>query len=498
MTRLVPLLCACLFAMAIAVVLLTPDSHSEETTAQPARAEFAGWPKPDVALLITGQQHGYIEPCGCTGLDNQKGGLARRDALLQQLTTQRGWNVVPMDAGNQVRRIGRQAEQKYQSTVNALRLMGYRAVGLGPDDLRLSAGELVYPIVAMTDEEGQSDIFVSANANALGFVRPYRILETGGMKIGVTTVVGQAGIEGVTQAEISTKAPVDGLREAVTAIKTAGCDFCVVMALADQEETAELAKQVSGIDLIVAADGIGEPKFQPTAIPGTSTEMIQTGAKGMYVGVVGLYRGQAPRMRYQRVALDARFSDSRRILDNMKEYQTVLKQLGLDDLGLKPVKHIAGKFAGSQACGDCHTQAYEKWLETPHSHATKSIAEPTERSEIPRHFDPECLSCHVTGWNPQAYFPYETGYVDLVNSAHLHGNGCENCHGPGLAHVQAESGDGDFTEAQILQLRKQMQLPLEKAEAKCLECHDLDNSPDFHKQGAFEEYWEAIKHPWRD
>jgi hypothetical protein len=226
--------------------------------------------------------------------------------------------------------------------------------------------------------------------------------------------------------------------------------------------------------------------------------MIQTGAKGMYVGVVGLYRGQAPRMRYQRVPLDGRFTDSRRILENMKEYQSVLKELGLANLGLKPVKHVAGKFAGSESCGDCHTQAYEKWLETPHAHATTSIAEPTERSEIPRHYDPECLSCHVTGWNPQAYFPYETGYLDLEQSAHLHGNGCENCHGPGLAHVQAESGDGDFTDVQKLKLREQMRLPLEKAEAKCLECHDLDNSPDFHHEGAFEKYWEAVKHPWRD
>jgi hypothetical protein len=496
MTRLVSLLCACLIAILGATFVLPLDSQSDESA--PARAEFAGWPKPDVVLMITGQQHGYIEPCGCTGLDNQKGGLARRDALLQQLTAERGWNVVPLDAGNQVRRIGRQAEQKYQSTINALRIMGYRAIGLGPDDLRLSVGELVYPIVAVTDDQGQSDLFVSANANPLGFVRPFRIVESGGMKIGVTTVVGAAELKRVTQDEITTEAPEEGLRKAVMGIQAAGVDFCVVMALTDQDEAAAMAKQVPGIDLIVAADGVGEPKFQVTPVPGTSTQMIQTGAKGMYVGVVGLYRGQAPRMRYQRVPLDGRFTDSRRILENMKEYQSVLKELGLANLGLKPVKHVAGKFAGSESCGDCHTQAYEKWLETPHAHATTSIAEPTERSEIPRHYDPECLSCHVTGWNPQAYFPYETGYLDLEQSAHLHGNGCENCHGPGLAHVQAESGDGDFTDVQKLKLREQMRLPLEKAEAKCLECHDLDNSPDFHHEGAFEKYWEAVKHPWRD
>src|SRR5687767_14908328 len=40
------------------------------------------WPKPKAALFLTGRQNGYLEPCGCTGLANQKGGLARRHTLL--------------------------------------------------------------------------------------------------------------------------------------------------------------------------------------------------------------------------------------------------------------------------------------------------------------------------------------------------------------------------------------------------------------------------------
>jgi len=36
------------------------------------------------------------------------------------------------------------------------------------------------------------------------------------------------------------------------------------------------------------------------------------------------------------------------------------------------------------------------------------------------------------------------------------------------------------------------------AHDKCIECHDEDNSPDFHKDGAFEKYWKEIEHPWKD
>jgi hypothetical protein len=39
---------------------------------------------------------------------------------------------------------------------------------------------------------------------------------------------------------------------------------------------------------------------------------------------------------------------------------------------------------------------------------------------------------------------------------------------------------------------------LAKAEQKCKECHDLDNSPDFHATGAFEKYWKEIEHKGLD
>jgi hypothetical protein len=450
-----------------------------------------------VVLVVSGQQFGYIEPCGCTGLTNQKGGLARRDTMLEQLQTQRGWNVVPLDAGNQVGRIGAQAGIKYQFTINALRQMKYRVVGFGPDDLRLPVGELLAAITASTNDQGQSDLFVSANVDALGFVAPYRVIESGGLKIGVTCVLGEEARAKVTQDELQTRPTEDALREAIERMKAERCDVTVCLAQAADEDCRKLAQAVPGIDLMVAAAGVGEPRYQAEPIPGTRTAMIQAGLKGMYLGVVGVYKSGRPRLRYQRVALDARFEDSRRMLDNLAQYQGVLKEKGLAGLGLRPVPHVRGQFAGSESCGDCHVRAYEKWLETPHAHATDSIAHPTERSNIARHFDPECLSCHVTGWNPQGYYPYISGYVDLDQSKLLHGNGCENCHGPGKAHVEAENG-GDFSEQDVQRLRQQMHVELSKSEQSCMECHDLDNSPDFHLPNAFQKYWEPIKHPWRD
>ncbi|MEZ6090869.1 MAG: hypothetical protein R3C05_23175 [Pirellulaceae bacterium] len=111
------------------------------------------WPKPHTVLFLTGEQHGYIEPCGCTGLENQKGGLARRHTLLKQIESL-GWNVVPLDVGNQVRRYRQQAGIKFQTTVSALRKLGYQAVGFGPDDLKLDVGLLLSE--AATDRQSSA------------------------------------------------------------------------------------------------------------------------------------------------------------------------------------------------------------------------------------------------------------------------------------------------------------------------------------------------------
>ena len=49
-----------------------------------------GWEVPAAALLLTGEQHGYFEPCGCTL--GQSGGMTRRASLVRQLEA-RGWKV---------------------------------------------------------------------------------------------------------------------------------------------------------------------------------------------------------------------------------------------------------------------------------------------------------------------------------------------------------------------------------------------------------------------
>src|SRR3954453_17602701 len=94
---------------------------------------FENWPKPDVALVFSGEQNGYLEPCGCAGLENQKGGLKRRFTFLKQYR-EKGWNIVAMDLGGQEVRTGVQAIRKVDFSYAALMKMGYAVVGFGPGE----------------------------------------------------------------------------------------------------------------------------------------------------------------------------------------------------------------------------------------------------------------------------------------------------------------------------------------------------------------------------
>ncbi len=466
---------------------------------------FENWTVPQAALLISGEQWGFLEPCGCAGLENQKGGLSRRHTLIKVLG-EAGWPLGLLDLGGQVRRFGPQAEIKFRMAIGALTDIGYSTVGFGPQDLRLSTENLLGVVVNLPNSKSP---FVSANVDFgdLGelLTTPYRVLTLGNRRVGVTSILGPSYQRRINSPDVKFLDPAESLRPVVERLQ-AEADFLVLLAHATPEESQALARRFPQFQVVVTAGGADEPPREAERIPDTQTTLIEVGHKGMYVAILGLYDDEQMPVRYQRVPLDGRFADSDEMKQMMQRYQQELQTLGLTGLGLTSKQgstrpHPSGhKFIGSEACADCHTQAFEVWENSPHAHATQTLVD----LKPARHYDPECLSCHVTGWEPQRYFPFESGYLDLTKTAALRTNGCENCHGPAREHVLAETGEIDASDEEIAALRKALHMELVDGEAEgkvvgavtqnCLQCHDLDNSPDF----KFETYWKEVEHYGKD
>src|SRR3990172_9085172 len=292
---------------------------------------FEGWPDPKAALVITGRQEGYLEPCGCAGLDRLKGGLNRRYSMFRDLRS-RGWPVSGLDVGGLVEDSGPQAELKLQTTVNAMQVMNYDVIALGKTDLRFSAGNLIFA------GTGDQSPFVSANAALFGFdaaLTPQkRIVEVGGMKLGVTSVLGQKWQKEINNPDIELADPRAVLAKLLPELRQE-CDLVILLAHATEEESIELAHDFPSIDIVVTAGGPPEPPDQPQTIGGTKTMLVKVGEKGTHAVVLGLYDDPAQPVRYQRVPLDSRFAQSEEMRQLMEVYQDRLKDAGLEGLGTR-------------------------------------------------------------------------------------------------------------------------------------------------------------------
>ncbi|MGC3968238.1 MAG: multiheme c-type cytochrome [Pirellulales bacterium] len=455
---------------------------------------FHDWPAPKYSLVFTGDLSGYIEPCGCSGLENLKGGLSRRQTLLTQLAKQ-GWSPVPIDLGGQVRRVGvTQTEVKFQQTVKGLIDMGYVAIGFGADDLRMPAAALLG--AATEPYHDKTAAFTSANVALFAFdsgaTTRYRTTTVAGKKIGVTSVLADSFRQAISNDGVVTMPAEEALVEVVPQLVAEGCNQLVLLCYGTPAETEALVKKFPQFTLAVTAVGADEPPGDLRAVPGTRTGLIEVGKKGQHAIVLGFYDDPQKPVRYQRVPLDARFAESPAMKTLLVEYQDQLRIAGRENLGIHEkihprfdaAKQDIAKFVGSASCAKCHEGAYDVWKDSGHAHATETL----ERLDPPRQFDAECLSCHVTGWDPQQYVPFQTGFLDLLKTPQLTGNGCENCHGPGGGHVAAETGtDPQFRET----MRKLMHVSKQNVEqTTCIKCHDHDNSPSF----KFDEYWSQIEH----
>ena len=461
---------------------------------------FQGWTPPQFALLISGRQEGYLEPCGCAGLDRMKGGLSRRYSLCQQLRSDgwpKGsrlpWPLVAVDVGGQIKGHDQQAVFKFQATAEALAKMGYDAVGLGVGELQLPAGDVL--VAALDFAAAGQGRFVSANVGVLdepgkiAELPSKRIVLAGGRKIGITAVLGKGWQSQINNSGLQVSDPVAALPAVLADLKAERCDLLVLLSHASQQDSKALARQFRDFDVVVAAEGPPEPPNDKQYVPGTKTLLVTTGEKGMNVIVLGFYNDPQNPVRYQRVPLDSRFDTAPEITLVMRNYQAKLQNLmqGAPQKArpTHPRAELLGKFVGSQKCKECHEGSYKMWLKTPHAQAWETLK---SKTNPPRTFDPECISCHTVGWNTTQFFPYESGFQSEKETPQLINVGCESCHGPGEKHCLAEKGKDVVLQKQ---LEDAVTVTKEEAEKRqCFTCHDGDNSPDFD----FKTYWPRIVH----
>ncbi len=496
-----------------------------------------GWPKPDLVLLLSAQQHGYLLPCGCSR--PQVGGLERRYNLLRILED-KGWPVVAADLGDIPQIAGPaklpniQGIMKYKYSMMALKKMGYSAVSFGEYEAALELfrvlGEYALnepsPRVLAANLQGREDKYAGMVKDwepaheALGGKLPF--------KVGITAAIGPSVAElAIKDKEVQAQlgSTGDALKNVLKQMDKEKVELRLLlyqgspvhkMKGAELPEAQSVARAFPQFPIILCLDQSDEPSSYPIELKDTKgavqSRIISVGHKGKHVGVVGVYRtGKAAQpfeFRYQLIDLSEDFltpeaeAAKHPIIDLMEQYTRELKQQNfLGKYGqsrhplqaLDPVQGIAGMptYVGSEACRGCHKKAYDIWEKSAHSHAYQTLVDAKRPSN--RQYDAECIVCHTTG------FTYNSGFTNAEKTPQLKNVGCESCHGPGSLHVANK--DNEEWQARMNPWRapakedaEQKTKRLDRIDQFCQSCHDSENDVTWIGEKGFKSKWPKVEH----
>lgn len=490
---------------------------------------FPNWPvgqKPELVILVTGQQHNYEGPCGCT--EPQFGGLERRYNLFSQIRGL-GLSTVAVDLGD-IYYTGRhkeQAELKYRLSMKALGVMEYDAIAIGQEETRIP---LIEGLATTVLQNNFPYAMLGANiANKGDFpgldgsmIKNSRVVEPKGssLKVGIIGTIGREVEAAINKIDPSIKFIDNGkaIPAALEEIKPSNPDLRVLLYQGTEEEAKKLAQYIDAFDMIVCRSAGSEPPGQPVFAPAVNGQrprarIVSVGHKGRYVGVMAVFRTpQGLDLRWELIALGAEFrtpseqQEANLAIQLLEGYTKELKDKDFLDRFPKTQHPLAIqfnkpnlKYIGSEACKKCHPKEFEIWDEHRHAGAYQTLSEhPKAKPPHNRHYDSECVICHTVGFGYQTGFrDRSAGYTTAEKSAHLMGVGCENCHGPGSLHADDptnkqyaltmspwKENPGDYLTKRAIEGKEKVIPAAERKVADkvfqlCFQCHDTDNDHNF-------------------
>ncbi|MEW6746976.1 MAG: multiheme c-type cytochrome [Planctomycetota bacterium] len=449
----------------------------------------AARPSMTLSVAVTGNDEGYLEPCGCAG--GLLGGLPRRHTLLQAVKGGGEKTLLPLSNGGIVKLAGEFYDGKrheggpldvvkLETFLLAMDRMGYAALNLAPNELALGRSALI-PALELVEIPLLATNLVDEGEPPLP-VRRWTARDTPWGRVlvlGLMALSGQQQLGAIDEAlhlEDPAEAAKGALREAGEA------HFVVALLRGDRRSAEQLAAAVAAIDVIFISGGseipesfprgsTGNPSGAASEAPGSVPAMIATtGAKGKFIPIV-TFEEREPRAKasFQMLSVSEDLPDS----PDMRDYFALhLERLAAENVlaAYLEKEEVPGglHYVGASACAECHGAESEAWERSEHFRSWATLA------KVGRTADPDCVQCHVTG------FGLKSGFASLEKTPSLSIVSCEECHGAGSKHVESVREEGESRFAG----------PHERGRSACPACHDMDHSPAFN----FEKYWQKIAH----
>jgi hypothetical protein len=321
--------------------------------------------------------------------------------------------VVALDGGNFLAEPGPAGDVKSRLLLETFAEAGYDAVSIGPreagrwPEARALSGDLEIP-------------WVSANARLprAADIPPYRILESTGLRIALVGL----GSEGRGAGEFDSAPEALGL-----ALEELAGQVDRVIAFGHIPVLRMMKMAAQFPDLTAILSGYGQFVTDDEPLKVGDVVMASPGNRGRQIVDLRLsLAGAAPRVvSYRLVVLDRTLDGAptweKRLADALQEVREVERNRAL----AAAPEETPSPYALGVTCARCHSEEASVWSGTAHARAFATLV----RDGV--EFDPQCVSCHVTGWERPG------GFTDAIRTPELKDVQCEACHGPGGEHAES-------------------------------------------------------------
>lgn len=469
-------------------------------------------------IFYSAETHGVLEPCGCTS--DPLGDFARASGLVRAAAG-RGKNVLLVDAGG-LSYAGGTLSAKQQPAAKL------RAEFLSREIVRLPFGG-----AALGDTDLAAGVAqvkprrLAINLDGASLVEPSRIVEVGGIKIGVLGIADPAVAR---TAGLAAREAEPAARAEVVRLRQAGAEIVVLLAPVERPVARGLAR-TSSADFVVVGKNVGKGMDRAEQVG--DAFVVAPADELQYLGRLDIVlRGQGPRAVGQRL-VDA--GGPAQAKQRLAELARTLARLDADlarwqkDTSADP-SFVAGKAREREALraeqarlagGDWRPPATGSYftstlvpirrtlprdpalaaslrkLDRSIGATNLAMAEPPPPPEPGRPFfvgGAKCVSCHKSAarawqrtrhahaWRTLVAIGKEahdecvschvTGYGEVGGSSLGHTRGledvqCEACHQPNSIHVEKKGKESPYAGS------------LGTPESVCVRCHNENHSDTF-------------------
>jgi Cytochrome c554 and c-prime len=338
--------------------------------------------------------------------------------------------------------------------MDAMKLLGTDAVGIGDRDLRFGYARL--------KDRADHDKLTLVSANLLlkstkaPAFEASTIKKVGTVNVGVFGLISDKADLGPARDSLTTTDPAVTAQKAVADLRKRGATVVVLLSQLGKVETEDLVTAVDGIDVAIVGRNV------PLVQKGRqikSTMLVYGGEQGQYMGrtVVTLdAKKNATALESEMFILGPEVGEKKEVAavvqgfeDKFNEKLRVAEKEQAAKNATTTAQNEPDHYVGDEVCARCHKDEADQWKTTAHSHAWQTLVDKKKDAM------PDCIPCHVLGYNKAG------GFVSASATPKMSNVQCESCHGMGTGHEAFPAKAAKITDQ------------------TCVTCHTVSNSPTF-------------------